>query len=269
METSEPPRDENTSREHEIATSLQLSDFQEKLRKDPDEAIDEIVDVYENALNRYNKPPSKKFTIKVKGNYRNYVGAENGRPPQLIPDILYNSIGEVYPSLNRYQKNKALKQIFSILDRENSRKVRWVHTSVIRNPQLLSDILVCRMMYMPDLEDIIGENSLSHVTAKQMEDLIDNVGLFKKNKVKSDFLAAYVLLRKDINVFAEEYARAANPQFLEEVLEGIAALESRPKKREWEGKKKAKDRYPDSVHERILELKKEANWVNSDNFETK
>lgn len=85
-------------------------------------------------------------------------------------------------------------------------------------------------------------------------------GLFDPAKVRSDFLVAYALIRKDFTHFGEDYVRAANPEFLQRVLKGIVALrfDKATEEQVDQGRKRLYELLPVSVHERIEPLRQEA-----------
>lgn len=142
-----------------------------------------------------------------------------------IPDTgLYNMIGSIYSSLPREKRVEARDAVLSQLDGVNSHYVQMNHTPYIREPLLLSDIAVERPMYWCGLYE--GKNLLEKqdTFAGFKKTLMNSNGLFKKDKVFSDFCVAYSALRKDMSSFGDAYANEAHPAFLDRVVDGIVSL---------------------------------------------
>jgi hypothetical protein len=246
---------------HEVAALLYLSDFRNKLMDSPAEAIDEITERYNRALN-------EAYTDDEGKNVRGFVEAVAGGPHERIPRIVYNAVGSVYPYLEREQRDKALGEIFKILDKRNYFEVQISHTCGIREPLLLGDIFACRSLYWPGLYD---EKKLwSGKSFEEVKDsIIDENGLFKQDKVISDFLVAYALLRKDVGNMGRKYVEVANPNFLNRVLKGIVAIYfARVHDLDEVEKKTAnlKKILPKSLHSRLDLLREEADWVDYTKF---
>lgn len=251
---------------HAIARLMHLSDFEDKLMDNPDEAIKEIFTRYEAALD-------EAYTDEKGVNQRGFVEAMAGGPFELIPWAVYNAVGAAYPYLDRNQKDGALRQILSILDKRNYAEVNGDrgagHTTGIREPLLLSDICICRAPYWPGLRDekaLWEGKTFSEIKANT----IDEGGMFRTDRVTSDFLVAYAFLRPDIAGFGEEYVRIANPLFLERVLRGIVGMRFSHAKTEEEVVKRIKrleEILPKSVHPRIELLRQGADWVDYTKFE--
>jgi len=157
---------------------------------------------------------------------RSFVEATCGGPHEAIPSAFYNVVGSVYPLLNREMKNKSLIKILGILDHDlDWQEVQFSHTSYIREPLLLSDISIVQQMYWPGLDE--GKNLI-----KKYNDLfcdfkfeaIDENGNFKKDKIKSDFLVGYSLLRKDVCNWGEDYLKIVNPKFLDKIIQGVVGM---------------------------------------------
>ena len=175
----------------------------------------------------------------------------------------YNTLGAVYPLLNKRQRYGGLRIVLNVMDRIRYDHVSASHTPYIRDPQLLSDISASQPLYWPGLHD---EESLWK--GKNFDQLREEImgadGLFVPDRVTSDFVVAYALLRSDFTNFGEEYAKAANPEFLKRVLKGIITLRFAKDKN---GDEKEKDRkrlrelLPKSLHEQIEPLKQEEDWM--------
>ncbi len=248
---------------HPVAAAIHLSSFPEMLRTNPDKAIGTIGTIYDNALD-------EAYTNEEGENHRYLVEAMAGGPCEVIPWILYNNIGTVYPSLERSQKDIVLKQIFGILDKRNYAEVNGVysagHTPGIREPLLLSDICIARPLYWPGLYD---EEQLW----KKFDNFYDfekNVmgeGTFRKDMVNSDFLVAYAVLRTDFTNFGgdfAEYLRENNPNFLGRVIKGIVGLRftrAETSEKVESKRKRLEEILPRSLHDGIEPLRQEADWV--------
>jgi hypothetical protein len=253
---------------HEASAMIHVEPFAKLLMDNPDEAIEQIGRVYNRALD-------DAYTDEKEGNVRAFVEAIAGGPCETIPWALYNAIGAVYPFLERPQKDKALGKIFGILDRRNWAEVNGErgagHTTGIREPLLLSDIAVARDIYWPGLHDQEylwkGKTSFKEL---QLE-IMTNDGLFRKDKVRSDFLVGYALLRSDFSNFGEDYLRAADPEFLDRTLRGIVALRFAQRRGDYvpdvaTGTERLKALLPRSVHDRIEPLRLEGGWVDYKKF---
>ncbi len=197
---------------------------------------------------------------------KDYKGKPGIKRDDIIPDCdLYNAVGAIYPLLNRQQRDDAIRAHLSQLKFLNYVYVNLNHTPNIREPLLLADIISTERLFWPGLRDEEqiwdGKRSFEEIE----KDVMTEYGLFDLTKVKSDFLVAYALMRKDLTSFGEEYVRAANPEFLNRVMKGIvtigfANIEDNQKinKR----KKKLKELLPESVHDRIDILIQESDWTN-------
>jgi hypothetical protein len=252
---------------HEASAMIHVEPLAQLFLDNPNGAIEQIIRAYNNALN-------DAYTDEKDGNMRRFVEATAGGPCETIPWALYNTVGAVYPFLERSQKNKALAAVLSILDKVNYLEVNGEigigHTTGIREPLLLSDIKITRDYYWPGLHD---EEKLwrdhSNFFILQQE-IMDQDGMFRKDKVRSDFLVAYALLRKDFCSFGEDYANAANPEFLERVLQGIVALRfsrADTSDKVHEGRERLLELLPPSVHHHIEPIRQKADWADYKLFE--
>lgn len=207
---------------------------------------------------------------------------EYDRQPMLGDDFLpdtdyYNAMGAIYPTLSREQKDDALRAHLEKFDRIRYDYVQHNHTPFIREPSLLADIGIARgLLYWPGLHD---EEKLWKANEKGYwkEDpdfktfrkhLMNKKGLFNPKFIKSDFLVAYALLRKDFANYGEDYVKAANPKFLDRVLKGITGLRfaRADSSQIQKGKKRLIELLPKLVHEKIEQFRQEANWANPENF---
>lgn len=254
---------ERIFKNHEISASIYVEQLSKMLMDgQADKAIDEIFKVYNRALNcAYTDDNGK--------NDRGYVEAVAGGPCEIIPRAVYNAVGAVYPFLNREQKKKALSEIFRILNKQNYLIVNSIHTPGIREPLLLSDIGIAVPLYWPGLYE--GDRLIKKYPDFYgfKEDIIDEQGLFKTDKVESDFLVAYSLLRSDMCDYGEEYIKAADEFFLERTLQGIVARRFARTKDQNEIEKstrRLKELLPGSVHDKIEPLRQKAEWIDYESY---
>jgi len=243
---------------HEAAAFVHVEPLAQMLQDNPDKAIDLIFSTYNRALN-------DAYTDDEGHNVRGFVEAIAGGPFEGIPSALYNAVGAVYPYLERPQKNKALRQVLNCMDGINYMYVQLSHTSYVREPLLLSDIEIVRWMYWPGLHD---EEHLwkGKPFCQIREEIIDENGMFRRDKVQSDYLVAYALLRSSTANFGKEYVSVANPNFLDRVLKGIVAMRFAHSEDDEEverGKARLRELLPASIHSRLEEIRLERDWVDS------
>jgi len=246
---------------YEAAAIIHVEPLAQMLKDNPNKAIDMIFNVYNKALD-------SAYTDSEGKNMRGFIEAVAGGPHETVPSAVYNAVGEVYPYLERPQKDKALRKVLDCMDKINYVYVNVSHTPFIREPSLLSDIQIVRWLYWPGLHDDehLWENKTDF--SEIQDEIMDKHGMFRKNVVRSDFLVAYSLLRKDIGNFGEEYASAANPEFLERVMKGIVAMRFAHAESEQEvikGKRRLEGLLPESLHSRIEPLRLERDWVDHTN----
>lgn len=247
---------------HYAAAFVNSETLKQMLMDNPNNAINLIVDAYNQGLNQA-------YTNEKGENARWFIQAIAGGPFEAVPWAVYNAVGAVYPYLDREQKNKALEKILNILDERNYLEVNGGtgagHTTGIREPLLLSDICIVRRLYWPGLHDeeyLWKNKNFSEFKAET----ISEDGTFKKEKVKSDFLVAYAILRSDITNWGEDYISVANENFLERSLKGIVGLrfpfKDLGKKEDLNnGTKRLKELLPKSLHNRIETIRQEGDWV--------
>ncbi|OGJ18540.1 hypothetical protein A3K73_05005 [Candidatus Pacearchaeota archaeon RBG_13_36_9] len=251
---------------HEAAAFAYVSSLADTLMDAPDKGIDLIVKTYNQALN-------DAYTNERGVNNRAFVQAMAGGPHEAVPWAVYNAVGTVYPYLDRKQKNRALGEILRILDTRNYAEVNGGngvgHTTGIREPLLLSDIVIARWLYWPGLHDEEHLWKDKACFCDFQAETMDKEGMFYPTRVNSDFLVAYALLRKDFTPFGEEYAQAANPAFLERALKGIVAMRFAGAKGQSDvikGTERLKELLPEIVHDRIEPLRQEGDWVDYKEF---
>lgn len=187
----------------------------------PCKGVLEIRKTYDRALD-------EAYTDERGVNMRSFIEATAGGPYERIPWTLYNTIGAVYPTWTREQRDLALSQILGILDGRNYAEVNGAygtgHTTGIREPLLLADIKVARGIYWPGLEEQMSLLNKFLTFEEFSEEILDLNG-FDRSKVTSDFLLAYTLLRKpEWNDAYARFAKTFTPRFLERTITGIAAM---------------------------------------------
>lgn len=248
---------------HDAAAAIHIEPFAQLILDNPDEAIEMIGKIYNKALD-------DAYTDEKDGNCRAFIEAIAGGPCETIPWAMYNAIGAVYPFLERPQKNKALGKILNILDSRNYGEVNGArgmgHTPGIREPTLLSDITIARPFYWPGLhdEEYLWKDKI--IFSDLQKEIIDDDGIFRKNKVNSDFLVAYALLRSDFSSFGEDYVKVANSDFLDRTLQGIVALRFAKRRKDIDpsvenGTRRLKQLLPSSLHNRIEPIRQKADWA--------
>lgn len=212
---------------------------------------------------------------------RNFTSLANGvrnkkyeRVPGIgddfIPDVNgYNLLGAMYPALNREQKDFALRAVLAQFSDVNYLYVNVNHTPFIREPTLLADIKIVRPLYWPGLRDqanlLNGKESFAEIE----REIMDDKGLFNPEKVKSDFLVAYSLLRSDSTNFGEDYVKAANPTFLDRTLRGIVATRfanASDDKQVGAGMSRLKVLLPASTHDKLEQYRQEGGWADASKF---
>lgn len=203
---------------HYIIAKDVLDKFSQEIWDNPKKALD-------NFFISYNQALDKAYTNQETGeNFRCLVEMMTGGPHEAIPSALYNSVGIIYPFLDREMKNYALEKILGILDQQNNRIIQISHTPYIRDPLLLSDISIARSSYWPGLDE--GERLIKKksIFLDFKSEFIDEKGIFNKENIDSDFIVGYSLLRKDICDWGEEYIKVVNKSFLDRVLKGIVGM---------------------------------------------
>ena len=246
---------------HDAAALLQVAPLVEQLKDDPDQAIDRIFLTYNNALN-------DAYAGENGINRRAFIESLAGGPNEVVPSAVYNAVGAVYPYLERPQRDKALRQILNILDGINYRYVQSSHTPFIREPLLLADITICRGIYWPGLEEGVNLMKRYSCFAELKEKTIDEEGLFRKNKVKSDFVLAAALVHGKNSSWGNDYIDTAHPEFLNRVFKGIVAIDfARTPPEEFESiVKEFHEVWPERFCKRIEPIRQEADWVDYSRF---
>ena len=197
-----------------------LDKFSQLIWENPKQALYNFEELYHKTLDKaYTNP-------KTGENNKWMVYAYCGGPHEAIPSAFYNSVGAIYPFLDRETKNYALEKILKIFDYLRNDYVQISHTSYIREPLLLSDIQIVRGQYWPGLEGEEGERLIKKhkLFCDFKSEFIDGDGFFNKDIVNSDFIVAYSLLRSDFCDWGESYIQIVNSNFLERVVKGIVGM---------------------------------------------
>ena len=230
------------------------------LKDNPNKAIDMIFAVYNKALDDAYTEDGK--------NVRAFIESVAGGPHEAVPCAIYNAVGEIYPYLDRSQKDRALKQILKILDLINYIYVQNIHTPFIREPLLLSDISICRLIYWPGLDECIKLINKYQSFEELKTETIDERGIFRRNYVLSDFVAATALMHGKYSKWAEDYIDVANPNFLDRVFKGIVAVDfARVSQDKLEDRiKEFKDVWPNKLCQNLDSIRLERDWVDYTKF---
>lgn len=246
---------------HEAAAVVYVGPFAEMLKDNPDRAIDMIFAVYNKALN-------DAYTNDEGKNDRAFIESIAGGPHEAVPSALYNAIGEVYPYLDRPQRDNALKQVLKILDRINYIYVQNSHTPFIREPLLLSDISICRWLYWPGFDEGIELINKYPSFEELKNEIINENGIFRRDRVRSDFLVATTLIHGEYSKWGEDYIDAANPNFLDRVFKGIIAIDfSRISQDKLESKiNEFNKMWPKRLCQKLDSIIKERDWVDYTKF---
>ncbi|MFH1071800.1 MAG: hypothetical protein V1743_00025 [Nanoarchaeota archaeon] len=245
---------------HEVAALMHVAPLTQQLLEDPAKAISAIQKTYDRALD-------EAYSNENGQNWRGFIETTAGGPFEHIPWQVYNAIGSVYPALSREQRDSALRQILDILDVRNYLEVNGGtsvgHTTGIREPLLLGDIVAVRPLYWPGLEEQIALLKNYSDFDQFSEEMMDVNG-FLKPKVVSDFLLAYTLLRKpEWNESYAKFAETFTPRFLERTITAIAAVNfsSRYLDREEERKKRLHELLPQRVHVLLDQAREKKDWA--------
>lgn len=177
---------------------------------------------------------------------------------------LYNTLGAIYPSLTRAEKDEALGALLHLLDNMTN-NVAQVYSSYIREPLLLADLRLVRNEYWPGIDEgkkIIKKHDDNYLSIRQ-EILAEN-RLFRNEKVSSDFCVAYALLRSDTSSNGQAFCGALEPSFMIRAVNGIVNLhfgfDKMTHNEQVENYAHLKKIMPNTACNLIDEFYKEANW---------
>jgi hypothetical protein len=176
---------------HEIAALTDVGSLADLLKKNFSEGIMHVREIYDKALDYA-------YTDEKGVNHRGYVQAMCGGPYEAVPVAICNAIGELYPNLTREQKDQGLRAALDLMDGQNYVVVQDVYTVNVREPLLLADIYVARYLYWPGMDE--GKSLISKFPGffEFQNEMIGEDGLFRQDRVRSDFIVAYSLLRSDV-----------------------------------------------------------------------
>lgn len=245
--------------DQEVAVLEHIEPFRQALQdRNPDDLLSKVKEMYDKTLES------------AYGDKLSLVNALCGGPIATVPAAVYNSVGLIYPFLDRQQRDKGLRGILDILDGINSAYIQISHTPYIHEPLLLTDITACRPVYWPGMDE--GKTKLKgYLTFEDFQRDYMKEGLLDPKKVSSSFIVGYSLLRADFCPFGEEFVKASNPNFLNRVLKGIVSLRFHPgrggiprsEEEIRKGHKRLRELLPESVHDKLEPLRLEADWVDT------
>lgn len=246
---------------HDGAAFMHIPILEQQLKDDPNNAINLIHQTFEAALNQAYTNDGE--------NQRAFVESLARGPMETIPWAVYNAVGGVYLYLEKNQRFAALRQVLRCLDKYNTKIVQDTHTCGIRDPILLTDIAIVRPPYWPGLDE--GWAKIKNFSSfNELEkEMIDDEGMFKKTKVRSDFIMAWTLLCSQWSPWGEDYVKIANPKFLERILKGLVnyCFSNRSTAESINSElQNFKANLPQSTYHRIEPLTKEKDWPNFEDF---
>lgn len=134
---------------------------------------------------------------------------------------------------------------------------------------MLTDIAIVRPPYWPGLDEGWAKIKQFPSFNEFRKEMIDERGMFRKDKVQSDFVMAWTTLCSAWSKFGDEYARAANPEFLERTLKGLVNYCFYNRKTQEsiaEGIAEFKANLPLIVHHRLEPLIEEKDWPDFNEF---
>lgn len=203
-----------------------------------------------------------------------FVRSLAGGAPESITWALYNSVGDVFPSLSRSEKDLAVGHTLAIMDQQNYVIVNGGdgvgHTTGIREPLYLGEICTVRGLYWPGLDE--GKLRIVQQDGdfdKVRTNLMTEGGMFRKDKVHSDFLVAYAFLRSDFSSFGERFVEVCDKGFMDRTVTAIAKIRvahARTGGDVQKGFARLRELLPRSLHERIEPASKIEDWVDPKQF---
>jgi hypothetical protein len=215
-----------------------IYDFIAAMKKDPAKALSEIDAVHKQL-------PDKRYGV----------------------ISIYNAIGSVYRNLSRENKDTALAFVLDTLSRERYDVAQGDFASVIDDALLLADIdIASNHLYLPGVFD--GRERILTRKIKDFdvikEEVLTKEGHICNDKVHSEFILTYGLLRSDYWSHNEAFAKALNPKVLDYTVQGIVWM--RFGRADTEGKiergtKRLEELLPQCVHDKIEPMRKQGGWV--------
>lgn len=262
----------NIMAQHELAAEEYMEDLERRLRENPDDAVSTIAETYKMALKDAEGPVSGGSVY-------------TSSPFEAVPRAMCNTVGAAYPYLDRDQKDEALGQILSVFDGMNYADVNGArgagYTNGVRDPVLLADIAIARPLYWPGLDE--GQHVVDQYEDFEslQSDIMTDRGTMNPEAVSSDFLVSYALLRSDLHDWGEDFAQAADSEFLDRTIRGIVATrfglfayedinerKERPLRDDEieAGRSRLQELLPESLHDQIDPLREEEFWVDASKF---
>lgn len=190
-----------------------------------------------------------------------FVEAVTGGPCELYTVPLLNVLGIFYRGLDRDVRIRALRNVFSFLNRQNY-LTSQDNVALINDPWLCSDILVnSRGFYWPgfrEYSDLLAE-------CKEWRDLYP-----KLTSVKSDFWLAYTITLPEYSSLSVRHNYYSSfPNFLVRAIDAIAAIVSANAKGLQEQDNKDYEEclinelreYDPTLHEIIRQSIEEEKWI--------
>ena len=144
------------------------------------------------------------------------------------------------------------------------------HTTGIREPLYLGEICTVRGLYWPGLDE--GKLRIVQQDGdfdKVRTNLMTEGGMFRKDKVHSDFLVAYAFLRSDFSSFGERFVEVCDKGFMDRTVTAIAKIRvahARTGGDVQKGFARLRELLPRSLHERIEPASKIEDWVDPKQF---
>ncbi len=193
------------------------------------------------------------------GNIPYHLILEEGAPPGF-----YDNLGRVYRGQGRAGREKILRGLLMKLDKFRIPCVIGGqgagHTNRVREPSLLTDAVLARSIYWPgsrEGEQIVEEYADDFEGFKG--EFLDS-GLFRKDRVKSDYIVALEVLRSGLG---EKFIETADKGFLYRVVRGLIGMRTgHARKGEVEAAlERLKKELPESLHSKIEAIRLSGGWL--------
>ena len=195
---------------------------------------------------------------------RAFVQAVAGGPYPGGALTIYNTLGGAYRYLTREQRDGILAAILGMLDRQNYLVVQEAWTPFLRDPLLLADIQIVRPLYWPGLDEGRGLIASASGHDSLMRMLLDDEGWFYPERVHSDYVVGYALLRSDFYPYGDDVAGRLNPQLRESIVHAVCAMRfahtTLPEQIDT-GARRLEQLLPRSLHDEITWDREKIGWV--------